>query len=44
MRNEGVIGGTSQSVGGPLDKPGMIRKHFNAHKSMGNIPAHGGEE
>jgi hypothetical protein len=30
-----MIGGTAQSIGGPLDKEGIIGKHFNADGSIG---------
>lgn len=32
---DGAIGGTAQSIGGPLDKGGMIGKHFNAEGALG---------
>lgn len=32
---EGAIGGTAQSIGGPLDKQGMVGKHFGADGSIG---------
>ncbi|MCJ1293651.1 hypothetical protein MMC34_005206 [Xylographa carneopallida] len=32
---DGAIGGTAQKVGGPLDKGGMIGKHFNADGALG---------
>ena len=34
---DGAIGGTAQSIGGPLDKQGMIGKHFNAEGSIGGM-------
>jgi len=32
---DGAIGGTAQSIGGPMDKQGMIGKHFNADGAIG---------
>jgi len=32
---EGAIGGTAQSIGGPLDKQGFVGKHFGADGSIG---------
>lgn len=32
---DGPIGGTAQSIGGPLDKEGMIGKHFTEHGAIG---------
>ena len=32
---DGAIGGTAQKIGGPLDKEGMIGKHFNADGAIG---------
>ena len=32
---DGALGGTAQKVGGPLDKGGMIGKHFNADGKIG---------
>ncbi|MCJ1476112.1 hypothetical protein MMC13_004777 [Lambiella insularis] len=34
---DGPIGGTAQSIGGPLDKQGMIGKHFNADGALGGV-------
>jgi len=32
---EGAVGGTAQSIGGPLDQQGMVGKHFGADGSIG---------
>lgn len=32
---QGAVGGTAQSIGGPLDKEGAIGKHFNADGAIG---------
>lgn len=34
---DGVIGGTAQQVGGPLDKHGAIGQHFNADGKIGGL-------
>lgn len=33
--DQGAIGSIGQAVGGPLDKEGMIGKHFNADGAIG---------
>ncbi len=33
----GPIGGTAQSIGGPLDKQGSIGQHFNADGKIGGM-------
>ena len=35
--DEGAIGGTAQKVGGPLDKEGMVGKHFNSDGTIGGM-------
>ena len=34
---DGAIGGTTQKVGGPLDKEGAIDQHFNADEKIGGM-------
>ena len=34
---DGALGGTAQSIGGPLDKQGAIGKNFNADGKIGGM-------